>query len=431
MEEVTELLQKKAKKERPRSQENPLRILLLNYEYPPLGGGAGNATRELLRSYQKHFPSLYVDVVTSSVTNTFEKEKVGSTITLYRLPIGEKKREDFQKQSYSNLLRYSWEALSFCRSRLLSSHKFSYDLLHAFFAVPPGILATILFYEFRLPYIISLRGADVPGYAQKFRYLYPFLTPLLAFSWKRAAAVVANSKGLKELATSHIPHTDIQVIPNGVALSEFSCHLCSREAKEDMTRREKMPRKNRPLTILCASRLTKRKGFERALQAVSLLYPLYPHIKLLLAGGDGDAASDLRLQVKKLGISSIVHFTGPYTRNGLRKLQDQSDVFLLPSYNEGMSNSLLEAMAGGLPVLMTPTGGAEELIEEGENGFLLREENVVKDIVQRLEYFLRHPREIVRMGRKSRQKARLYAWDRVAERYVHLYDTVASQKKAV
>jgi glycosyltransferase involved in cell wall biosynthesis len=380
-----------------------MKILFLNYEYPPLGGGAGNATKFLLQEYAKD-PNVHLDLVTSAVDEEFVQLDVSENIRIFRLPIG-KSGKNFQKQSQWELLKYSWKAYWFIRDRIKKGEK--YDGVHAFFSVPCGFLALLLRWEFHLPYIVSLRGADVPGYAEKFAFVYTVLTPVIRYVWKKADRVVSNSQGLKELALKTYSGKEISLIYNGVDTDFFQPDFSKRNKKSPV--------------ILCASRLTQRKGLQYAIEGFSLMSKKYPNVTLCIAGGDGDAKESLHGQVKNLRLEDRVCFSGEYTHADLLKLQQSSDIFLFPSLNEGMSNSMLEAMASGLPVIMTPTGGAKELIRDGENGFLVKFRDS-EDIAEKLAILLEDGDLRQKMSEKSREKALSLSWSVVAKEYRDLYE---------
>ncbi|MBN2308374.1 MAG: glycosyltransferase family 4 protein, partial [Candidatus Hydrogenedentes bacterium] len=110
-----------------------LRVLLLNYEYPPLGGGAANATAHLVREFTR-YPALSMDIVTSS-TGPGRVEKAGG-VAIHFLDIG--KRGGLHHQSMRDLIAYSWRAYRYA-ARLLGRER--YDLCHAFFGIPCGWIA--------------------------------------------------------------------------------------------------------------------------------------------------------------------------------------------------------------------------------------------------------------------------------------------------
>ena len=122
------------------------KILILNYEFPPLGGGAANATYYLLKEFSK-FPDLELDLVTSSV-DKFRIEQFAPNIRIHYLDIN--KKGNLHYQSIKDLLTYSWKSLKYCK-KLKQEAKF--DLIHAFFSSPCGYIAMKL----KIPYIVSLR----------------------------------------------------------------------------------------------------------------------------------------------------------------------------------------------------------------------------------------------------------------------------------
>lgn len=380
-----------------------MRVLFLNYEYPPLGGGAGNASKCILEEYVK-LSNVEVDFVTSAIGSTYEMEAIGSSIRIHKLPIG-KNPQQLRYQSHLEILRYAWASYIFSR-RLL--YKEQFDVIHAFFGIPCGYVAMKLGKKFRLPYIVSLRGSDVPGYSKRFSFLYKIVAPLIVCVWKRSFRVVSNSQGLKDLALRTKPDQPIDIIYNGVNTEKFFP-----KPKENIEKKE--------ITLLCASRLSRRKGFRYVVDAVKILRDQYPNLRLLIAGGEGDAETELHEQVRSLGLSDRVEFFGEYSAEQLPSIQQKSDIFVFPSFNEGMSNSLLEALASGLPAIMTPTGGAEELIREGENGYIVRFGDA-HDIAEKIERLLVDPALCRRMGEKSRNVAESMSWKEVAESYVRLYE---------
>jgi len=204
-----------------------MKILFFNYEFPPLGGGAGNASYYLLREYAKN-PDLQVDFVTASVDEKYHLLKMGENITIHRLPIG-KNAENIHYQTKKELISYTWNAYWFARKLAKQN---AYDLSHSFFSVPCGVISMFLKWEFKIPYIISLRGSDVPGYSERFVGLYKWITPTILKIWKGASFVVANSQGLKDLALKSESKKEIGVVYNGIDVEEFFPDTTKRHSKK-------------------------------------------------------------------------------------------------------------------------------------------------------------------------------------------------------
>ena len=368
-----------------------MRVLLLNYEYPPLGGGAANATRYLLDEFAQ-LPDLEVDLVTSSVDRARVEEHEGG-ITLHFLDIG--KRGNLHYQTNKDLLAYAWRAWRYAK-RLRNTH--DYDVCHAFFGIPCGYLAMHL----GLPYIVSLRGSDVPFYNERFKHLDRLLFKRLSKRiWRRAHQVVANSQGLRQLALSSAPGQPIEVIYNGVDTEAF----------------RPAPRQGGGLRVICVSRLIARKGIDYLIRALAALDST--DISLTLVG-TGNQEQPLKTLATDLGVADRIDFAGFVDHDAVAAWYQRHDVFVLPSLNEGMSNTALEAMACGLPLLMTDTGGASELLEDKVNGFLLRQRDA-EDIARRLRAYAEDPELATQHGQQSREKALTLSWRAVAHAYLDLY----------
>lgn len=372
-----------------------MKILLLNYEFPPLGGGAGNATLHMLKEFSK-YNNLEIDLVTSSV-DKYKLESFSENIRIYKLPIG--KNNQIHYQSNKDLLTYSIKAHTYCKKLLKQN---SYQLVHAFFSTPCGIIA----YRLKQPYIVSLRGSDVPFYNQRFRVLDKLVFQRLSKTvWKNARAVIANSNGLKQLAFKTLPNFQFNVIYNGIDIERF----IPKSTKEDT------------FTVLSTSRLIRRKGIEFLIKGFAKFIEKSRNSKLVLVG-DGDQKGELINLVNSLGITNYVEFLGSVPHDEIAQIYRNSDAFVLPSFNEGMSNSILEAMASGLPIISTSTGGSEELVSNN-NGFIVEKENS-EQIAEKL-FTLYSNRELVdKMGNESRKKAETMSWSNMAKEYFKIYKNV-------
>lgn len=379
-----------------------MKILFLNYEYPPLGGGAANATAYLLDEFSR-MPDVSVELVTSSIDAEYRRESIGENIVIHRLPIG-KNAKNLHFQSLKDLIIYSFKAYFFAR-KLMKREK--YDMAQAFFTVPSGAVAWKLRREFGIPYIVSLRGSDVPGYSDRFGFLYPFLRPVARAIWRHATAVVSSSQGLKELALRTSPRQGIGIVPNGVDVKHF------------VPASEKRVQSARTLRLtLGASRVTDRKGIQYLIEAIDSLKSEY--VFLLTVIGEGNAKAHLERMVRDLGLESRINFVGRIPREETLPYYQEADVFVLPSLNEGMSNAMLEALACGLPIITTRTGGAEELVREGENGFIVKHGDA-QDLARALRIVAKDAILRESMGNASRSMAESMSWESVAKQYIELY----------
>ncbi|HOF42811.1 MAG TPA: glycosyltransferase family 4 protein [Candidatus Moranbacteria bacterium] len=385
-----------------------MRVLFFNYEFPPLGGGAGNASYYLLEEFTK-IPDLQVDLVTSSVDDEQHVLQMGDNIRIYRIPI-RKDPGNMHYQSLTELLRYRKRAYKFAKNLIKNNE---YDLTHSFFSVPCGHISYKLWKKYKIPYIISLRGADVPGYSERFSLLYGFIVPTIKKIWRNAYFVIANSQGLRELALKSAPDKEIGVICNGINVGDFFPNY----EKRDLSY----------FTIVCVSRITPRKGIRFLIQAFKVLSARYSNIRMLIVG-DGNEKPSLEQLTLGLGLEDKVVFTGAVPHKDVLQYYHKANVFVLPSLNEGMSNTMLEALACGLPLIATDTGGTKEILADGRNGFIVRMRDS-NDLAEKLEKLVLDPSLVERMGQESLRIAKELSWESVAKGYVELYQKTINLRK--
>jgi glycosyltransferase involved in cell wall biosynthesis len=377
---------------------------MLDNEFPPLGGGTGVVNYHLLKELAG-YPDVIVDLVTSSRTrDRYETERFAERITIYKVPVDNR---NIHHSSNIELLRYAWRGLSVSR-KLLQQH--SYDLSFAFAGVPAGVMSYVLSHLNGLPYIVSLQGPDVPGFEARYNYLYPFLKPLLRVVWRRAAVVTAISHEHERLARETTPELEFPIIYNGVEIDAFypaDANDCS-------------------MRLLCVGRLIERKGQQHLLRSFADLRCQLPDQTLQLTlVGTGDAEAALKQQAYELGIADQVMFKGFVAREDMPEVYRQADLFVLPSQSEGMSIALLEALASGLPVVVTNTGGTEELVTPGENGLVVDWADV-DQLTANLRRLATDRALARRMGTASRARALQFSWEAIAESYLELFGQVAA-----
>jgi len=234
------------------------------------------------------------------------------------------------------------------------------DLMHIYFG-HTGVHLLPFIQCWDKPCIVSFHGADVmlkaesPDYASKLRKVFQSV-PL----------VLARSRSLeRRLVALGCPPEKIRINRTGIPLGEFPVRR--REAPSDGAWR-----------FLQACRLIPKKGLTTCLRAFALFYPANPNARLFIAG-KGPLQPALETLASDLGISRALHFTGFLSQSELLDLYHSCHVFLHPSETpadenqEGIPNSILEAMATGMPVLATRHGGIPEAVESGRCGALVAE----------------------------------------------------------
>jgi len=389
--------EERARERNPFSQKGFLsRILLLNYEYPPLGGGAGNATANMAREMAGLGHG--VRVVTAAFGGLPRRETVDG-YEVRRLPALRRHADHCSPL----------EMLSFLASACLAlpamAREFRPDACVAFFGIPCGPAAWALRMLRGVPYVVSLRGGDVPGFQPYDLAGYHRLTgPLIRFLWRRAVHVVANSHGLADLARRSAGATPIRMIPNGVNTALFT--------PADEVSREGAVR------LVFVGRLVRQKGLDVLLSALARL-PESACFELTIVG-DGPLRRDLTERALRLGLGERVRFAGWVGREDMPGTLRQADAFVFPSRDEGMPNAVLEAMASGLAVAATRIAGNEELVVDGVTGFLVPPDDPAA-LAGALARLVGDRNLCWRLGAAGREKvAREYSWRVVAEAYLAL-----------
>jgi len=281
---------------------------MLNYEYPPLGGGAGVANYHLLQEF-KSDPDLEIDMITSS-SNGFEIEGISENIKIFKLGI---KKRDLHLWRISEISSWTWKAYWFTK-KLIEEN--TYDLCHCWFGWPSGILGYLC--RKRLPYIIALRGSDVPGYNERLRnmdrFVFKFISRII---WRNAKAVTASSNDLKNLANKTSNEINIEVIYNGFDIDEF---------------RPLINKSNSNFEILFVGRLIKRKGIEYLLKALQEVFSEYRSCKLTIVG-EGPERMHLQNYCRQLEIESFVNFLGALKWKNLRGISIHEQVAFIYTKN--------------------------------------------------------------------------------------------------
>jgi len=409
-----------------------MKILMLNYEFPPVGGGGGQAHLALLQQYAGR-RDLEVDVLTSMPKPGFDVEEFAANILIHKQGIHKK---DLHLWRRSEIIEWLIKAGSSYR-RLIRETK--YDLVHAFFGFPTGWLCYRT--AGRLPYIISLRGSDVPGANARLKLDYKILGPLVFKPiWKRASALVACSEGLKARALQFLPSAQIEVIPNGVDLQRFHPVRTTEDGAEaevsngrvglappGLVRQTESVGQAPPympqtsvLRLLTVGRLSGTKRLPLLIEAVELLVRRDRPVHLTIVGG-GALEPEIRRSLGEKDLRDAVTLTGRREGSQMPDIYRQHDVFVSASMQEGMSNAMLEAMASGLPIVTTRCEGVDELI--ADNGIVV-DDSSASTLAAAIRKLADDRAALRTMSVAARKRAEDFGWDQVAESYLRLYAKV-------
>lgn len=379
-----------------------MNILLLNYEFPPLGGGASKATYHMAIELVRLGHT--VTVLTSRAANQPSEEMIEG-VTVYRVTSW---RRGIHDCGVIGAFTYILFALP--KLRLLLKRN-DYDVLHYFFSLPTGLL-TLYSHAIRdRPYILSLRGSDVPDYDpsnQVLQLLHRPLRPLTRYIWRQAECTIALSNAFRQLAWDTAPDQSLDVIYNGID-TQFYKPMARQRSDGTHVR------------LLCVSRLIKRKGLNYLIDALVMLSEAPIELDIV---GTGNFEKSLKAQVEKADLGNRIRFLGFRPPHELRELYNRADIFILPSLAESFGMVLLEAMSCGLPIIASNVGGIPEIVTDGENGILVQHAcpNELAGAIERLVND-----RLLRQQMTQNNLAKIHAmfeWKSIARQYQNVYERV-------
>lgn len=375
-----------------------MRMLFLCHEYPPAGGGAGWAAHQIA-----HHLAAGGHAVTLLTAHHALRPTPPCHLVYHLVEVGRRQR------SASGGSAAAWLDFMVAGSRAAVALADAQrpDVALAFLTLPAGAAAAILRVRRGVPFVVSLRGGDVPGFFPREYRRYHLLTAwAIRAIWRRAAALAANSAGLRDLAL-RAGAADVAAIPNGVDLDLFGPPPGARPPE--------------PIIVLSVGRFAPQKNNAGLLRAAAEVARKVSRPFRLELVGDGPEGETLRSLVAALGLTERVAFLPWQPRERLVERYRHAHILVLASYEEGMPNVVLEAMACGLPILGTRIGGTEELVTDGDNGLLVPPGDG-SALAGALAALVEDDGLRARLGARSRERARSCGWDAVARAYLALLE---------
>lgn len=188
--------------------------------------------------------------------------------------------------------------------------------------------------------------------------------------------------------------------------------------------KEKVDLKNKEINILFLSVLIRRKGIYDLLEAIKILIDSKElneyKIKVIIAG-TGKEEKDIKNRVEELGINKYFEFTGWVNNKQKEDLFKKSQIFVLPSYNEGLPVAILEAMSYGLPVISTNVGSIEDAIKNNYNGIIINPGNI-NQLKESIIYLVRNKEKWYEFSKNSKEMVdKIYSKDKYLKRLETLY----------
>ncbi len=369
-----------------------MRILVLNYEFPPIGGGGGRACADLCKQLAGRGHDLHV---LTSRARGLDKEESRDGYMVSRVPTG---RRSYFRASFLTMLSY---VLLGIPPGLRLIRRMKPEIIHVHFAVPTGALAWVLSKLSGIPYVLTVHLGDVPGgVPQKTDRWFRIVAPLIPPIWERASRVVAVSEFTRQLASANykIP---ISVIPNGVAI------------QTDIT--IKPP--SQPPILIFAGRFQPQKNIPFLIRALSQIQDHTWTLKLI---GEGPERPLIEEAIAEEDLETRIVFNGWMESEEVEKELLASDILVMPSLSEGLPIVGVQALAMGLAIVANRAGGWEDIVQEGVNGKLCQvgDQNC---FVEALRWALEDLDRLSAMKLASKEMSNRFDIRRVADEYEELF----------
>jgi len=331
-----------------------MRILILNYEHPPIGGGGGVISKAIAHGLVRIGHNVVI------VTTWFKKLKENDEEQGVKVIRLKSKRRNLFKSNPVEMISWIQECKKFLPEFLKSN---VFDLCIANFALPGGEVALFLKKNYSLPFVVISHGHDIPWVKP-----YIHLGPLHLIAYRRIKKICLQSEKnfvqsdtmLKNINRFLGPlHKTKNIkIPNGIE----DCKINKTLSKRSLLR------------IIFVGRLVSQKDPITLLKAAKNLNTLNIDFSLDIYG-DGPLRTKMEKFIKQNGLCSKVVCHGKVLNNEMCHLYRAADLMIAPSISEGMSISIMEALSFGVYVISTKVSGNEELIEDKLNGAFVQEQN--------------------------------------------------------
>lgn len=374
-----------------------MKILVLCYEYPPIGGGGGNVAKAVAEQLVARGHEVRVQTAAlgwKSIRETIGGVEVFRTASLRKVP------------DTCTVREMGLYLLTSLRPTLRHIRQWQPDVIHAHFAVPTGLLAWFVRAVTGVPYVLTAHLGDVPGGvpAQTDR-MFRLIGPVARRIWRHAAAATAVSSFVQELAETAYGRPVTRIL-NGIELSDSPLEPAEPHS---------------PRRLVFIGRLNPQKNPVLLIDALAELRDANWTLTLI---GDGPLMGEVKAAIARHGLGYRIALTGWLTPPQVHAFLNNGDILCMPSVSEGLPIVGVEALKFGLAIVASDIPGLHDVIDDGVNGYFVP----VGDheaFATRLRRLIDNESTLAAMKRASWEKARRFDLGCVAHEYAHVLQQAA------
>ena len=364
-----------------------MRILVLCYEYPPLGGGGGRVAQSIAVQMAARGHEVRVQTAALGWKSAIENDQ---GVEVFRTASGRRKADTC---SVPEMGLYC--ATSFFPT-LRHIREWKPDVIHVHFAVPTGALAWAVHCLTGMPYVLTAHLGDVPGgVPEQTDRLFKMIGPIASQIWRLAAGATAVSTFVQELAEKAY-HRPVTRILNGIDLRE----------------RPAPPGAVRPMRhLVFVGRFNPQKNLPLLINALAHLPARNWRATIV---GDGPDRATVEGLIEKHQLRDRITLPGWQTSAQVAAILDDADVLCMPSASEGMPVAAVEALKHGLAIVASDIPGVRDVVEHGVNGYRLPLDD---SYARKLGDLLESDETLQAMKHASWEKARQFDITAIADQY--------------
>ena len=378
-----------------------MKILVLCYEYPPLGGGGGRVAQSIATEMVKRGHA--VRVQTAALGWRSARETAGG-VEIFRTASGRRAPDTCRVHEMA-----AYCATSFFPT-LRHIRAWKPDVIHAHFAMPTGMLAWAVHRLTGVPYVLTAHLGDVPGgVPEQTDTLFKIIGPVARQVWARAAAATAVSSFVQELAERAYGRA-VERILNGIDLGDEG----GRQAVSGI---------GEPPHFVFVGRFSEQKQPRVFTEALARLRAQPWRATMI---GDGPHRPAVEESIARHDLAGRVHLTGWLAADEVQRVLAKADALVMPSLSEGLPVAAIEALKHGLAIVASDIPGVRDVLADAVNGstFPIRDASALAD---RLGALLGNPVTLLTMKRASWEKARAFDLTRIAGEYERILSGAAGR----